>query len=353
MQWAIGLVAVLTVLIVIAAIVPADNKPNTPSAAETPPSAATRTDTGPGAKPTDAGPGTEPNRTVTASTNTTTSTAPKPTATPPGRSPSAGAGTALAALADLPVKGRAPKTGYSREQFGGGWASVAGCDTRDRILARDLTSKTFVPGGGCRVQTGLLDDPYTAETVRFVRGGASEVDIDHVVALGDAWQKGAQQWSASRRVAFANDPLNLLAVAAEANRAKGDGDAATWLPPNKRFRCAYVARQIAVKRRYQAWVTRAEHDAMARVLGPCPGEKLPQGGVLPVPAVPAPAARAQAPTPRRHQAPTPPRTGSGHGRVFANCAAVRAAGLAPLRRGTPDYNANPHLDRDKDGLACE
>jgi Excalibur calcium-binding domain/Protein of unknown function (DUF1524) len=353
MQWAIGLVAVLTVLIVTAAIAPTDNKSNTPSAAETPPTAATRTDSGAGNEPTTTVAPTDhatPTATATGSTNATT---PEPTATPPGRSPSAGAGTALAALAELPVKGRAPKTGYSREQFGGGWASVAGCDTRDRILARDLTSKTLVPGGGCRVQTGLLDDPYTAETVRFVRGGASEVDIDHVVALGDAWQKGAQQWSASRRVAFANDPLNLLAVAADANRAKGDGDAATWLPPNKRFRCAYVARQIAVKRKYQAWVTRAEHDAMARVLGPCPGEKLPQGGVLPGPAVPAPAAPAQAATPRRHQAATPHGTGSGHGRVFANCAAVRAAGLAPLRRGTPDYDANPHLDRDKDGLACE
>ena len=107
----------------------------------------------------------------------------------------------------------------------------------------------------------MLADPYTASAIRFERGGASEVDIDHVVALGDAWQTGAQQWSFDRRVRFANDPLNLLAVDASANRQKGDSDAASWLPPNKAFRCAYVARQIAVKRRYRGWVTPAEHDA--------------------------------------------------------------------------------------------
>ena len=108
----------------------------------------------------------------------------------------------------------------------------------------------------------MLADPYTATAIRFVRGGASEVDIDHVVALGDAWQTGAQQWSHERRVRFANDPLNLFAVDASANRQKGDSDAASWLPPNKRFRCDYVAGQIAVKRRYRGWVTSAEHDAM-------------------------------------------------------------------------------------------
>ena len=184
--------------------------------------------------------------------------------------------TALAALERLEVKGRAPKTGYDREQFGGDWAYVDGCDTRDRILLRDLRRISREPGSTCDVQSGVLADPYAASAVPFVRGGASEVDIDHVVALGDAWQKGAQQWSRERRVAFANDPLNLLAVDASANRQKGDGDAATWLPPNKWFRCDYVARQIAVKRRYRSWVTSAEHDAMRRVLAPCPRTLLPQ-----------------------------------------------------------------------------
>jgi hypothetical protein len=192
------------------------------------------------------------------------------------RSATARRGTALAALERLPVKGRAPKTGYDREQFGTDWASVDGCDMRERILERDLRRIVREPGEDCEVQTGVLTDPYTATAIRFVRGGASEVDIDHVVALGDAWQTGAQQWTFEQRVAFANDPLNLLAVDAAANRQKADSDAASWLPSNKAFRCAYVARQIAVKRRYRGWVTAAEHDAMKRVLAPCPRMRLPR-----------------------------------------------------------------------------
>jgi hypothetical protein len=188
------------------------------------------------------------------------------TAPPPAR--------ALDALQTLPVKGRAPRTGYDRERFGERWSSVGGCDTRDLVLRRDLTHKAYA--GECVVRSGRLDDPYTAHPVAFVRGGASEVDIDHVVALGDAWQKGAQSWPEERRVQFANDPLNLLSVDASANRAKGDGDAATWLPPNKAFRCAYVARQVAVKHRYGAWVTQAEHDAIARILERCPDQPTPR-----------------------------------------------------------------------------
>ena len=184
-------------------------------------------------------------------------------------------GSALAAVSRLTVKGRAPKTGYRRDQFGDGWASVDGCDTRDRILARDLRAKSFRSATGrCVVLSGRLVDPYTSTTIAFARGGASEVDIDHVVALGDAWQKGAWRWPYRERVAFANDPLNLLAVDASANRQKGDGDTATWLPANKSFRCAYVARQVAVKLKYALSVTAAERDAMRRVLGKCPTQRV-------------------------------------------------------------------------------
>ena len=215
------------------------------------------------------------------------------------------------------------------------------------MLRRDLTRRIFAAGDTCAVQRGRLNDPYTAAAITFVRGGESDVEIDHVVALGDAWQKGAQQWSRGRRVQFANDPLNLLSVDGSANRQKGDGDAATWLPPNKSFRCRYVARQVAVKRKYDAWVTRAEHDAVARVLASCPGQPLPRSGLQRVHIVPT--HRAPRQPPETQPAPAP----SGRGRVFANCDAVRAAGLAPLRRGTPEYDANRHLDRDGDGVACE
>ncbi len=172
-------------------------------------------------------------------------------------------------LESLSVKGRAPKTGYTRDQFGNGWADVFGCDTRNIILKRDLEAPRL--DDECHVVSGVLHDPYTGRTIQFTRGPASSqaVQIDHVVALSDAWQKGAQQLSYARRIQLANDPLNLLAVDGPANQEKSDGDAATWLPPNKPFRCQYVARQISVKQKYALWVTEAEKSAMQNVLARC------------------------------------------------------------------------------------
>lgn len=194
----------------------------------------------------------------------------------PAASPVASA-TGLAAdlLAKLPIKGRAPKTGYARTQFGNGWATTNGCDTRDIILHRDLTNT--VVGEKCEVLSGTLNDPYTGKTIVFKRGPetSSAIQIDHVVALSDAWQTGAQQLSKDRREQLANDPLELLAVDGPANQQKSDGDAATWLPSNKAFRCQYVARQVAVKSKYALWVTQAEHDAIAKILSACPGQSLP------------------------------------------------------------------------------
>jgi hypothetical protein len=181
---------------------------------------------------------------------------------------------ALAALDTLPVKGRAPKTGYSRDEFGTAWADVDrnGCDTRNDILARDLTATARKPGTrDCVVLSGVLRDPYGGRTIAFRRGPRSaEVQIDHVVALSNAWQTGAQGWSPVRRKQFANDPLNLVAVDGHLNQQKGDGDAATWLPPDRQYRCTYATRQASVKARYRLWVTRAERDALRRWLGRCP-----------------------------------------------------------------------------------
>lgn len=176
---------------------------------------------------------------------------------------------ALAELEKVEVKGRAPKTGYSRKQFGDGWGKIGGCSTREVILARDLTDKKV--DDKCRVQSGELNDPYTGKTIQFQRGPETSqlVQIDHVVALSDAWQKGAQQLTPEQRVQLANDPLNLLAVDGPANQAKGDGDAATWLPENKSFRCQYVARQIAVKRKYHLWVTDTEKQAAEQIIVNC------------------------------------------------------------------------------------
>ena len=110
---------------------------------------------------------------------------------------------------------------------------------------------------------------------RFTRGAetSKDVQIDHVVALGDAWQKGAQQLTPKQRQNLANDPLNLIAADGPANQEKSASDAATWLPKNKALRCHYVARQISVKAAYGLWVTQPEKDAMARVLDSCPQQQ--------------------------------------------------------------------------------
>jgi uncharacterized protein DUF1524 len=185
------------------------------------------------------------------------------------------AGEAATALGQLEIKGRAPKTNYSRDQFGDGWTSKLGCDTRNIILHRDLVD--VVVNTECKVISGILHDPYRGKDIQFVRGDTTsdDVQIDHVVALSDAWQTGAQQLTHEERVNLANDPLELLAVDGPANQQKSDGDAATWLPSNKVFRCQYIARQIAVKQKYHLWVKAAEKDVMVRVLVTCPGQKLP------------------------------------------------------------------------------
>jgi hypothetical protein len=267
----------------------------------------------------------------------------------PAKAGTAKAGTALEVLATLPVKGRAPLTGYDRDRFGQAWLDTNrnGCDTRGDILSRDLTRLRYRAGtGDCVVEAGVLADPYTGRQIHYVRGNDT-VDIDHVVALGDAWQTGAQQWVPRERAAFANDPMNLLAVDSSANRQKGDGDTATWLPSNRAGRCAYVARQVSVKGKYHLWVTPAEHAAMARVLAGCPDRKALTGG-LPVISPVQPNAP-HTPSAATHAA----RPGGGpSGPVdYANCDAVRAAGAAPIHRGDPGYAA--HLDRDGDGVGCE
>jgi hypothetical protein len=184
--------------------------------------------------------------------------------------------TALAGLNKLAVKGRAPKTGYLRSAFSNGWGRFNGCDTRNIILARDLSNIQF-RADGCTVQTGVLKDPYTGKVINFVRGvgTSTAVQIDHVVPLSDAWQKGAQKISSAQRYSLYNDPLNLLAVDGPTNESKSDSDAASWLPPNKSYRCPYVARQVAVKLKYSLWVTAAEKQAIADVLATCPNQKLP------------------------------------------------------------------------------
>jgi len=284
---------------------------------------------------------------------------------------------ALGELDELSVKGRAPKTGYDRSLFGQAWTDDVsvdgghnGCDTRNDILGRDLTDITFKPGTrDCVVLSGTLNDPYTKSTIDFVRGSStsSKVQIDHVVALADAWQKGAQQLSTQERTDFANDPRNLLAVDGPTNQQKSAGDAATWLPPNRSYRCTYVARQIEVKRAYRLWVTAAEKSAMERVLTGCGGTQRAADDTssktstpertrtteptrTPAPETTAPETTDR-PVPRAPLVETTPEAPAGGDAYYKNCAAARAAGAAPLRVGEPGYRSK--LDGDGDGVACE
>lgn len=182
-------------------------------------------------------------------------------------------------LADLDIRGRAPMTGYDRDLFGPAWTDTVdvdlghnGCDTRNDILNRDLTGVDTRPGTrDCLVEKGTLDDPFSGETIRFTRGQSTSslVQIDHLVPLADAWQKGAQQWDDQTRRNFANDPDNLLAVKGTLNSQKGASDAATWLPPNRAFRCDYAKMIITIKDRYDIWVTQAEAKALSTQLDTC------------------------------------------------------------------------------------
>jgi Excalibur calcium-binding domain/Protein of unknown function (DUF1524) len=263
-------------------------------------------------------------------------------------------GSALAALAGLLVKGRSPRTGYSRDQFGSAWVDVNhnSCSTREDILRRDLRALTVRAGtGGCVVTSGSLSDPYTGRSLAFRRGPTTSaaVQIDHIVSLSDAWQKGAQQWSPSERVAFANNPMELLATNGSTNASKSDNDAASWLPPDKPYRCTFVARQITIKVGYRLWVTKAEKAAMSRVLAHCPDQRTISSQVANPPN--SGAVTVQKPKPVHRDSPSPgdnPQPGSVY---YPNCTAVRAAGAAPIQAGEPGYSRK--LDRDGDGVACE
>ena len=215
----------------------------------------------------------------------------------------ASASDALTQLATLTVRGKGPKTGYDRTaMFGSAWMDVDrnGCDTRNDILARDLTGDRM--DGSCTVLAGTLNDTYTGRTINFVRGNKTSmaVQIDHRVALLDAWQSGAPKLSQERREALANDPINLVSVDGPTNSSKGARDAAAWLPPQKSYRCIYVVAQITVKSKYALSVTGSERDAMKRVLGSC-GTATAPAAPASAPAVPAPVVPAPAPP----TAPTP------------------------------------------------
>ncbi|NUW38801.1 HNH endonuclease family protein [Nonomuraea rhodomycinica] len=193
--------------------------------------------------------------------------------TRPGLAPiTSGADRAAARklISRLRVKGRGPATGYARSRYGGNWADTApgvpyagnGCRTRDDLLARDGQDVRYRKGSRCVVVAMRLTDPYTGKAIAWRKSDADEVQVDHVVPLAYAWRMAAARWPMSERLNFANDPLNLLPVDGAANEQKDASGPASWLPPRRRIRCAYVTRfaQVAVK--YDVPVTPADKRAM-------------------------------------------------------------------------------------------
>lgn len=177
-------------------------------------------------------------------------------------------------LENLAVKDKYTEQKYYRKAFYDNWGMTAsGCNTREAILARDLRDVVY-KDGSCKVQSGTLDDPYTGQTIHFIRGQdtSSAVQIDHVIALSNAWASGAALLTKEQRYDLSQDPLNLLAVDGPANQEKSDQAADTWLPSNEAVQCQYVARQISVKYKYKLWVAPAEKLAMQKVLANCPDE---------------------------------------------------------------------------------
>lgn len=176
--------------------------------------------------------------------------------------------------------------GYDRERYFGGWASN-GCGsatTRDTILARDL--KGAVENPRCQVTSGTLTDPYTGRTIQFRRGRntSSAVQIDHVVALLDAWESGARDWDQTKRVQYANSTDVLLASDGPANMAKGSGldvngtalyrsqnsgAPDVWMPDNKAYRCDYMAKRAAIKSKWGLTMTPREKQQTVSVLSQC------------------------------------------------------------------------------------
>lgn len=288
---------------------------------------------------------------TTSASSEPTAQAPEPTVeapTPPD--PTMVPGSAYKAAQNLIVKGRAPKTGYERDLFGSGWLDTDGngCDTRNDILLRDLTD-VALSADGCTVLTGVLNDPYTGKVINFQRGQStsSAVQIDHMIPLSLAWQQGAQQWDATKRKQFANDPLNLLASDGPTNGSKSDSGPGSWLPPNKSFRCAYVARFTAVALKYDLSVNPGDHAAILDVLKDCPEEPLPSDDTLPD--IPAPAV-VQEPAQPAVEAP------AGEGDTdpnYGSCKAAKAAGAnTPYIKGVdPEYEF--YRDGDGDGIVCE
>jgi hypothetical protein len=202
---------------------------------------------------------------------------PGASATAPPTGAVAGKDAALALLAKLSRGAQSHWDTYTRESFGDPlWTDDTdapggrnGCDTRDDVLRRDLTGARLGERNPCVVLSGVLHEPYTGKILPYDRSRASEIEIDHVVAVAAAWRAGAWQWTPQRRQAFANDVDNLLAADKTANQDKRSQTPDNWKPARREAWCDYARRYVTTKSRYALSVTSAEATALGEMLATC------------------------------------------------------------------------------------
>ncbi len=272
------------------------------------------------------------------STQATPSSSP-PTSSTVTTSASVGAILAIDLLATIEIADE-HGTDYDRDAFGyPADLDGDGCNTRAEVLKRDSITYAQIDLFHCTVVAGDWFSWYDG----FTLSDPGDIDIDHVVALKEAWDSGAWQWSPAAMVAFGNDltdPRSLLAVSSGTNRDKGASDPADWLPPDSHFLCPFIGDWVAIKARWGLTMDQREHDSVQGLLtGACVGWHV-------APIAPPPTSTASVPATGTTTVP-----GSSSEIHYANCAAVRAAGAAPLLIGEPGYRAG--LDGDSDGIACE
>ncbi|MCM2388694.1 HNH endonuclease family protein [Streptomyces albipurpureus] len=175
------------------------------------------------------------------------------------------AATARSYLGQLTERAEGSSSGYSRSRFPH-WITQSGtCNTRETVLKRD--GRNVVQDAGCAAVSGTWYSEFDGATW----SAASDVDIDHIVPLAEAWRSGASSWTTARRQAFANDLSGpqLIAVTDNVNQAKGDKDPAEWLPPRTAYRCVYVRMWVQVKHSYGMTVDTAEKSALRSTLNGC------------------------------------------------------------------------------------
>lgn len=284
---------------------------------------------------------------TTTSTTTTTTTTTTSTTVP-------GSLLALDVLAMITVENEQP-AGYERDLFSyGNTTDGRGCRTRALVLIRDSLTPAQVDFVGCAVVAGDWYSVYDAVTW----DDPAELEVDHVVALKEAWDSGAWGWTAQRRSAFGNDledPRTLRAVTGSVNQSKGAADPSNWIPPDPDFVCTYLSDWVSIKARWGLSMDQSEHGRIRNLLT----DRCPDQTIAPWPDTPPPGPPVTSPPPPPPPVAAPPAPPAGNCDPSYPDVCIPPfppdlnCGDIPFKRFTvlpPD----PHgFDRDKDGVGCE